>query len=50
MTIGASKAVIDESLNIPIVNSMFEKYQQAMLELATIKGVPVGVSLRRCGE
>lgn len=36
-TIGASKVIIDESLNAPLFNTMFDKYQQVVLELTAIK-------------
>jgi hypothetical protein len=37
MTIGASAAVVDESLKAPMFNTMFDKYQQVVLELTAIK-------------
>lgn len=37
-TIGASKAIVDESREAPRVNTMFDKYQRVALELAEIKG------------
>jgi hypothetical protein len=37
MTIGASKAIVDESLHAPLFNTMFDKYQQVVLELTAIK-------------
>lgn len=36
-TIGASKAIVCESLNAPMLNTMFDKYQRAALELMAIK-------------
>jgi hypothetical protein len=32
LTIGASKAIVDESLNAPILNTTFDKYRQLALE------------------
>jgi hypothetical protein len=37
MTIGAPKAIVDESLDAPRFNTMFDKYQQLALELTAIK-------------
>jgi hypothetical protein len=37
MAIGASKAVVDEGLNAPKLNTMFDKYQQMAFQLTTIK-------------
>ncbi len=37
MTIGASKTVVNESLNAPKLNTMFDKYQEMAFQLAAIK-------------
>lgn len=38
--IGASKAIIDESLNAPMLNTSFDKYQEMVRELTEIKRTP----------
>lgn len=37
MTIGASGAIVEESLDAPMLNTMFDKYQRMAIELAAIK-------------